>query len=207
MLEATMQRAALALITVMLVSLATWGVGATSTAETPHLRSLHPKAEKYRVSRKGTSMQAGAARTYVKAPVEVTRSSVTDYAHYAQMIPRFEQARIVARHGDKTDVYLRVPILKGAATIWAVLRFEPPRAIGNGDYVVTARMLSGNVKRFDATYRIWKIDEVSSQLHLEMLIEPKFPAPKSIVADQVAGACKNAVSHLRADAEKRGGKS
>jgi hypothetical protein len=207
MLEAMMQRAALALVTAILVSLATSGVAATPTAETPRLKGLHPKAEKYRVAHKGTSMQAGAARTYVTAPVEVTRNSVTDYAHYAQMIPRFEQARIVGRHGDKTDVYLRVPILKGAATIWAVLRFDPPREVGNGDFVVTARMLSGNVKRFDAVYRIRKIDGKSSQLHLEMLIEPKFPAPNSIVADQVAGACRNAVSHLRADAEKRSGKS
>ncbi|MBN1606144.1 MAG: hypothetical protein JW940_05900 [Polyangiaceae bacterium] len=202
-----MHRVALALFTAILVSLATPGVGATSTPETPRLRNLHPKAEKYRVARKDTSMQAGAARTYVAAPVEATRHSVTDYAHYAQMIPRFEQARIVGRHGNKTDVYLRVPILKGAATIWAVLRFEPPREVGNGDVIVTAKMLSGNVKRFDAVYRIWKIDEASSQLHLEMLIEPKFPAPNSIVADQVAGACKNAVSHLRADAEKRRSKS
>lgn len=198
-----MHRAALAAITAIFLTLASSGVGAATTPETARLRSLHPKAEKYRVARKDTSLEAGAARTYVAAPVAVTRKIVTDYARYAAMIPRFEQARVVGRRGNKTDVYLRVPILKGAATIWAVLRFEAPRELGNGDYIVTAKMLSGNVKRFDAVYRIRKIDDSSSQLHLEMLIEPKFPAPDSIVADQVAGACKNAVSHLRADAEKR----
>jgi ribosome-associated toxin RatA of RatAB toxin-antitoxin module len=198
-----MHRAALALVTLILVSIASASVWATPTPETARLRRLHPKAEKYRVARQDTSMEAGAARTFVAAPVNVTRDVVTDYARYARMIPRFEQARIVGRRGDKTDVYLRVPILKGAATIWAVLRFNPPRQVDDGDYVITAKMLSGNVKRFDAVYWIRRVDDASSQLHLEMLIEPKFPAPKSIVADQVAGACKNAVSHLRADAEKR----
>jgi ribosome-associated toxin RatA of RatAB toxin-antitoxin module len=178
---------------------------AAPTAETPRLKHLHPKAEKYHVSHKGKQQDAGAARIYIEAPVEVTRSVVTDYRRYADMIPRFEQARVLGRRGDKTDVYLRVPILKGAAKIWAVLRFDPPRRVKGGGYVVTATMLKGNVKRFEAVYRIVKINARSSQLHLEMLIEPNFPAPNFVVADQVAGACDNAVRNLRKTAERRQG--
>lgn len=200
-----MRRILIALVAASMLALGTPAVHAAPTAETPRLKHLHPKAEKYRVAHQGVSQDAGAARIFIEAPVEVTRSVVTDYRHYARMIPKFEQARIVGRKGSKTDVYLRVPILKGAAKIWAVLRFDPPRRVAGGGYVVTAKMLKGNVKRFEAVYRIVKINAQSSQLHLEMLIEPDFPAPNFVVADQVAGACDNAVRHLRHTAELRQG--
>lgn len=204
-----MRRIRIALAAVGILALGATSVGAAPTSETPRLKGLYPAAEKYRVARRGVDQEAGAARVYVEAPAEVTRSVVTDYRHYADMIPKFEQARIVGRKGDKTDVYLRVPILKGAAKIWAVLRFDPPRQLDNGDYVVIAKMLKGNVKRFEAVYRILQVDSRSSQLHLEMLIEPSFPAPNFVVADQVAGACDNAVKRLRNRAEQRhdGGRS
>lgn len=158
--------------------------------------------EKYQVNLPQSSMPAGAAKTIVAASPDIVRSLVLDYGKYAGFIKSFESSRVVGRNGDKTDVYLQVPILKGAAKIWAVVRFEPPRADGDSELVV-ARMIKGNVKRLDANWRIRKIGEDSTELKLELLIVPSFPAPVSIVIPEVRDAAATAVSGVRGAAERR----
>src|SRR5689334_1130015 len=96
------------------------------------------KVERYEVA--GNGARAGAARTVVEAPREVVRSVVTDYNRYTDFITRFRSAKIVGKSGDKTDVYLQVPIMNGTVKIWAVVRFDPPKQVGN-DLVITSKML------------------------------------------------------------------
>jgi ribosome-associated toxin RatA of RatAB toxin-antitoxin module len=149
-----------------------------------------------------SAMNAGAARVNVDAPEELVRSVVLDYKNYSTFMSRFEKSRIVGRSGDKTDVYLQVPILKGAAKVWAIVRFEPVKEV-NGAEVVIGHMVKGNVKRLDATWRLKKLDEVSTQVVLELLIVPELPVPDSLVVPEVAFAAAKAVEGSRDEAEKR----
>ena len=147
---------------------------------------------------------AGAARARVSSNRETLRGVLTDYAHYSQIITRFEKAKVVGRVGQQTDVYLEVPILHGASKIWAIVRFDPPKAEGEAD-VVRGHMLRGNVKRLDAVWRVRKVDETSADLALELLIVPDFhiPAPQSLVLSETRRAAARAVSGARAEAERR----
>jgi len=147
-------------------------------------------------------MNAGAARANVDAPQDLVRSVVQDYKNYANFMPRFEKSQIVGRSGDKTDVYLQVPILKGAAKVWAVVRFEPIKQVDGGE-VLTGHMIKGNVKRLDATWRLKKLDDSSTQVALELLIVPDLPVPDSLVVPEVRFAAAKAVEGSRAEAEKR----
>jgi hypothetical protein len=63
-------------------------------------------------------------------------------------------------------------------------------------------MVKGNVKRLDATWRIKKIDDTNTQLHLELMIVPKLPVPGSMVTGEVAYAADEAVMGSRNRAEK-----
>jgi ribosome-associated toxin RatA of RatAB toxin-antitoxin module len=147
-------------------------------------------------------MPAGAASAIVEAPPEVVRELVVDYGKYSGYIKRFEQSKVVGKAKDKTDVYLQLPILKGAAKIWAVVRFEPPKTQGDWE-LISARMLKGNVKRLDANWKLRKHGDSSTELQLELLLVPDFPAPQSVVIPEVRDAAGTAVSGLRAAAEKR----
>jgi ribosome-associated toxin RatA of RatAB toxin-antitoxin module len=149
-----------------------------------------------------SAMNAGAARVNVDAPEELVRSVVLDYKNYSSFMSRFEKSRIVGRSGDKTDVYLQVPILKGAAKVWAIVRFEPVKEV-NGTEVVIGHMVKGNVKRLDATWRLKKLDDVTTQVVLELLIVPELPVPDSLVVPEVAFAAAKAVEGSRDEAEKR----
>jgi ribosome-associated toxin RatA of RatAB toxin-antitoxin module len=158
-------------------------------------------SERYEVQTPHSSIKAGAARVSVKASPTVVKKVVTDYARYPEFISKFEKAKVVGREGDKTDVYLQVPILKGAAKVWAVVRFDPPKTVNADEEVVAASMVKGNVKRLDATWRIKKIDDENTQLNLELLIVPKLPVPGSLVTGEVAYAADEAVTGSRNRAE------
>ncbi len=149
-----------------------------------------------------STYRAGAAKTVVGAPEAGVLALVTDYAHYSTFIKAFETSRVVGRDGDKTDVYLRVKILKGAATIWAIVRFEPPKVDGDVT-LVTAHLLKGNVKRLDAYWHLKKTDGSRTELVLELLIIPDLPAPEALVVPEVRDAAATAVTGVRDEAEKR----
>lgn len=178
--------------------------GAAPPPEAPRLMKSRD-AERYEKDAPNSSIKAGGARISVRAPVERVVDVVTDYRHYGEFIKRFDKVKVVGRDGDKTDVYLQVPILKGAAKIWGVVRFEPPRGPA-GDRVVKGRMLKGNVERLEATWRVRKIDDKNTQLHLELLIVPKLPIPDSLVTDEAAYASDVSVTGARDRAEQRAAK-
>ena len=164
--------------------------------------ALSRKVVRYDVKVPNSDMDAGAARASVQASSAVVRGVVTDFAKYSQIISKFEQARIVGRSGDRTDVYLQVPIMRGAAKIWAVLRFDQPTRADNSD-VVRAKMVKGNVKRLDGVWKIRQVDDKNSELELELLIVPDMPVPRSLVMSEARGAAAKAVSDARKEAEHR----
>jgi ribosome-associated toxin RatA of RatAB toxin-antitoxin module len=146
---------------------------------------------------------AGGARTVVAAPRETVHTLVTDFAHYSQFIKAFEASKVVGRDGTKTDVYLRVKILKGAAKIWAVVRFDPPVIDGDSE-TVNAHMVKGNVKRLDAIWHLHRVDDAHTQLALDLLIVPDLPLPEALVVPEVRDAAADAVTGVRDESEKRG---
>lgn len=158
------------------------------------------KVERFDVKTAGHN--AGAARTVVMAPQTVVRNVVTDFGRYESFITRFKSAKIVGKVGDKTDVYLQVPIMKGAVKIWAVVRFDPPKAEGS-DEIIKGTLVKGNVKRLDARWRIKRLDEQRTELTLELLILPDLPVPEGMRLSELRYAAFKAVSGTRDEAERR----
>ncbi len=159
-------------------------------------------SERYEVKTKHSSIKAGAARVHVHAPMKYVKKVVKDFRHYDEFIKKFDKAKVVGRNGKSTDVYLQVPILKGAAKVWAVVRFGPMKKVGS-EYVLSGHMVKGNVRRMDAKWRLKKIDKDDTQLNLELLIVPKLPVPGSLVTGEVAYAADTAVMGSRNRAEKK----
>jgi ribosome-associated toxin RatA of RatAB toxin-antitoxin module len=174
------------------------GVAAPRSDAAPVARNV----ERFTVRVPNSGLEAGAARALAHAPTEGLRSVVTDYTRYSSIITQFKNARVVGRSGGRTDVYLEVPILSGFSTIWAVVRFDAPAAEGN-QHVIRGRLVKGNVKRLDATWRIEKVDERKSVLSLELLMVPNLPAPTSVVTAELRKAAGKAVNAARNEAEVR----
>ena len=149
-----------------------------------------------------SSRPAGGARTIVSASPELVKSVVLDYAHYAGYIKPFEKSRVVGKSGDKTDVYLEVPILKGAAKIWAVVRFDAPKKVGDKEIIV-GRMIKGNVSQLHANWKLRRTADNDTELELEFLIVPKLPVPDSLLSSEARHAAFKAVTGLKGESLKR----
>jgi hypothetical protein len=99
-----------------------------------------------------------------------------------------------------------VPILKGAAKIWAVIRFDAPQKVGDTE-VVSGRMLKGNVSQLNAKWTMKRAADNSTELQLEFLIVPTIPVPDSLLKDEARSAAAKAVKGMRGEAQKRAGGS
>jgi ribosome-associated toxin RatA of RatAB toxin-antitoxin module len=159
------------------------------------------KAQRYSVKTPYSSIEAGAARIDVAAASNQVSEIVRDFGNYTKLTDKFDKSRIIGHSGANTDVYLQVPILKGAAKIWAVVRFEPARSM-NGEEIVAGHLIKGNVDRLDATWKIRSVGDHQSHVELELLIVPKLPIPGSIVTGEVAYAADKAVTGVRDRAER-----
>jgi hypothetical protein len=153
---------------------------------------------------------AGGARTVVSASPDLVRGVLQDFEHYAYYFDpdkgrnpqRKWASHVVGKSGDKTDLYLEVPILKGAAKIWAIIRLEPPKKVGDSE-VIVGKMIKGNVAQLSTKWKTRAAADNGTELQLEMLIVPKLPVPDSLLSDEARGAAFKAVTGIKGEALKR----
>jgi ribosome-associated toxin RatA of RatAB toxin-antitoxin module len=168
------------------------------------------KAQRYRRAVPNQSIQAGGARIRVGAPVETVRQVINDFDHYSSFLKRYKDgklqlqisAKLVGRSGDKRDVYLSVPIMKGAAKVWGVLRFDAAR-VRDGEEVLEGHLVKGNVSRLDARWAFRKVDDNVTHVSLELLIVPKVPVPGDVVTDESEFVSDVSVTGVRNEAEQK----
>ena len=185
---------------VALVALASSNALASSPTEVTRYDCKLPESDR----------PAGGARTVVSASPDLVKSVVLDFEHYAHYFDpdkgknpqRKWASHVVGKSGDKTDVYLEVPILKGAAKIWAIIRFDPPKKVGDTE-VVMGRMLKGNVDKLSAKWTLRPTPDNSTSLQLEFLVVPKLPVPDSLLSNEARSAAFKAVSGMKGEALKR----
>ena len=183
-----------------LLTLASGNVLASSPSDVTRYDCKLPESER----------PAGGARTLVYASPELVKSVVLDFKNYAHYFDpdkgknpdRKWVSRVVGKSGDKTDVYLEVPILKGAAKIWAVIRFDPPRREGDTE-VVKGKLIKGNVDQLSAKWQLRPAADNSTELKLECLVVPKVPVPDSLLSNEARSAAFKAVTGMKGEALKR----
>jgi len=147
------------------------------------------------------SIDTGGAAIYVNAPIDVVRRIVMDFRNYEKTIKSFKQSKLLSRNKGVSEVYLEVPILHGAATVWVVALIGQPVIEGNEEKI-TARMLRGNVDDFRAVWRLRAVDADHTIVKLELLVDPSLPAPASLVTPELCTASDNAVTGVRKQSEK-----
>jgi hypothetical protein len=147
------------------------------------------------------SIDTGGAAIYVHAPIDVVRRVVMDFRNYEKTIKSFKKSKLLSRNKGVSEVYLEVPILHGAATVWVVALMSQPVVEGNEEKI-TARMLRGNVDDFRAVWRLRAVDAENTIVKLELLVDPSLPAPASLVTPELCTASENAVTGVRKESEK-----
>lgn len=149
-------------------------------------------------------IDTGGAAILIHAPIETVRPIITGYGQYKKYVPTFEQSRLIGKKDGESEVYFDVPVLNGAAHIWAVVRMAKPKATPEGE-VITGRLVKGNVEDFRTIWRLRKVDDKTTIAKLELLVDPEIPLPASFVTHHLQEAAVKGVTAIRKEAEKRAG--
>lgn len=150
----------------------------------------------------GRSERFGHAEALVAAPPIYVRDQAVDFVHYKDLSNgRIRTSRLVDKRPGSTDVYFQVPVLHGMLTLWQVLRFGDVHKAADGTETFTGKLVRGNVHAAEMTFTIRPAGNGRSIVALDMMLEPGFAAPQSMVDAELRDAAQSAVRALAAHAE------
>jgi hypothetical protein len=144
----------------------------------------------------------GHAEALVDAPADVLAKKAIAFNEYRTFHRKFATARVVAKEGDKTDVYMRYPVTIGKLTIelQETMRFNPIKSMGSS-YVLEGTGLSGDMKRGHTVITIKPVDAKHSLLLVDILLVPKLPAPQSFIDEELRDGALDFVNGLKDKAQ------
>lgn len=140
----------------------------------------------------------GHAEALVDAPADKVAKTATEFGQYRHLHRKFATARVIAKEGDQTDVYMRYPVQIGPVTIelYEVMRFGAPRVSG-ATHIIEARGVKGDMKRGHTIITVKPIDAKHSLLQVDVLLVPTLPAPQSYVDEELRDGAQDFVNGLR----------
>ncbi len=148
----------------------------------------------------------GHAEALVNAPADKVAKTATDFAHYRDLHRKFATARVVAREGDKTDVFMKYPVQIGRLKLelQETMRFSGIRESG-GKQIIEATGLRGDMKKGHTIITVKPVDEKHSLLQLDVLLVPSFPAPQSFIDEELRDGAEDFVNGVKDRAQGRPG--
>ena len=161
------------------------------------------KAKRYRFATPGSHIDTGAAVILVNAPLEEVLDVVQSYRKYREIMPKVKQSRIVGKKRGKTDVYMRVPIMKGAHSVWGIARFDAPKRHQGDGRIVRAQMVKGNVEDWHGAWKLETEGKDQTVLRMEMFCDLKIPVPTKWVTPKLMWATDKSVTRVRDLVEKK----
>lgn len=161
------------------------------------------KAKRYRFATPGSDIDTGASVILVDAPLEEVLDVVQNYRKYREIMPKVKQSRIVGKKRGKTDVYMRVPIMKGAHSVWGVARFDAPKRHQKNGRIVRAEMVKGNVEDWHGAWKLEPKGKNQTVLRMEMFCDLEIPVPAKWVTPKLMWATDKSVTRVRDMVEKK----
>jgi len=147
----------------------------------------------------GTSSRYGHAEALVGSSANDLARAALDYNHYKDIHKKFATARVVGKEAGKTDVYMKYPVKIGPVTIelHEVMRFDPEKVDGGGTHVIEGVGIKGDMTRGHTKITIKPIDATHSLLAVDVLLDPKIPAPQVLVDEELRDGAGDFVNGLK----------
>ena len=147
----------------------------------------------------GKGQRYGHAEALVDAPADKVKDTAVDFAHYKDLHRKLQNARVVGKDENGTDVYMKLPVKIGPFTFeqWSVMRFGPARALPGGGWLVEGRETKGNMKDGHLVITVKPVDAKHSLLKVDLLLTPSMPAPQSLVDEELRDASVDIANGLK----------
>jgi ribosome-associated toxin RatA of RatAB toxin-antitoxin module len=145
----------------------------------------------------GTEFVRGRTTLKVNAPIEKVRESVLDFGHYAEFMPHYRSSKVLGRTAaGARDVYMEIEALYGAVKMWVEIEFPRPTIV-EGVETHESKFVKGNVKDFKAIWRLRKLDDATTELSLEVFLQPSIPLPTALMNKENLGGSAKGVTAMR----------
>lgn len=146
----------------------------------------------------GRDGRYGHAEALVAAPAEKVAKAAFEFHRYRELHRKFATARVIAKDGDSTDVYMRYPVQIGPMKIefYEVMRFGSPRASG-GAHVIEGNGIKGDMKAGRTVITVKPVSATHSLLQVDVLLVPKIPAPQSMIDEELRDGAYDFVDGLK----------
>ena len=157
----------------------------------------------------GSRIRRSRAVGLVRAPADHVTGVILDYAGYRQFMPHFVASRVLSKRGSQAVVYIEVSALEGLTRLWAQMqiRMEPATPpTGESTRVISARMIKGNLRGFEAEWQVTPISSAQTLVAFELCADPDFPIPfaNGLVSDYNELEARKSVLALRGYMAQRG---
>jgi hypothetical protein len=86
--------------------------------------------------------------------------------------------------------------------MWAELEIAKAVVGPDGVETIGTKFIKGNVKAFEATWRMRKLDDASTELSLEVFLDPGLALPAALVNKENLGGSADGVAAMRGHAEQ-----
>lgn len=174
---------------------------APAPAEAPAPVAATTTMQSESISVPGTSVRAGRVHVEVHAPYATVAAVITDFARYRDFFPQLGESRVIHRRRGQADVYLRVELMRGLGTLWALSRFNVQRTADAT--TVEGTMVDGNLRRLEVRFEARAIagDPSRSEVTMQLLGVPPFFVPEGLLNSQQSHWAARGVELLRARAE------
>jgi ribosome-associated toxin RatA of RatAB toxin-antitoxin module len=132
------------------------------------------------------------------------RDVVLAFAQYAQFMPHYLSSKVLGRtRTGGRDVYMEVEAMSGAIKFWAEMELPAKPVTGtDGVELYETKFIKGNVNAFDAAWRLRKIDAATTELTLEVYLEPKLMLPGGALNHENLKGSAEGVVAMKARAEQ-----
>lgn len=145
----------------------------------------------------GRSVKMGRAFAVIPAPVDRVMTTITDYGHYDQFLPTFQESRVLSQRGNNAMVYLEALVARGTITLWAQMRLYERRPEGD-TRIIEGRLVEGNMSTFVARFRVSPVDDGQQSLvEFHLLIDLDMPLPSSLLTTENVRNSRKALRALR----------
>jgi hypothetical protein len=145
----------------------------------------------------GTEFVRGRTTVKINAPIEKVREAVLDFGHYADFMPHYRSAKLLGRTATGArDVYMEIEALYGAVKMWVEIEFPKPTIV-DGVETHESTFVKGNVKDFKAIWRLRRLDDATTELSLEVFLQPSIPLPTALMNKENLGGSAAGVTAMR----------
>lgn len=187
-------------VVALLAALALPAVAHADGASDPQVARLlqAKKTLKWNYAPAGTSDRYGHAEALVAAPADAVAKTATEFGKYRTLHHKFASARVIAKEGPNTDVYMRYPVQIGRFKIefYEVMRFGAPRVDG-GTHVIEGTGIKGDMKTGRTVITVRPVDAKHCVISVDVLLVPKIPAPQSLIDEELRDGAEDFVNGLK----------